>query len=666
MQFWKAVNLANLQRDLDTDAEDVSKRRDESDESRKELVESTREFRANASEEVRKKVAPLIKRFQTEVDMLSKRCKGSEAAFLNLYKKLIDAPDPVPMLLAAVDHTHSASASQELEIENRKLKETIDSYRTEFAEIKNQDYTINRLKEKLHEYEEKIEETVILKVKEKERSLNRIFAEKERDFLEQKIKTAQLLGEAESQAHTFRAALDATQNDLVDVRARYDDESAAHAAEMDVLVSELDRATIKMNSLQKELEIERERLASSQNPSLNHVSSMQEISVVNLERELLNKDRQINQLIEDYREMQTQNLNLKQTTDARILSMELSMETLTTEINTLQQRLTAQSDYEENAKELAMLKGLEFGPHGDGPAVSPKRLESLLIDKNRILESENMTMKMQLNDTLNIRRELEELMASDRALLVTQTSLIIQLESDLSNIRATGEGTSTLNTTEALLGSAMDDSTTGGVPSSILPIVASQRDRFRVRNQELDTENRHLQVTLSTLRNEADVLRSDNVKLYEKIKFIQGYQGHAGSAVSIPDDTVSRYGPDYEESINPFKAFNNKERQRKYFNLSPADKFTLNLGKIVLSNKYGRLMVFIYILVVHALVFLVLYKLSHTESCKRNLAEDCVMQFAQHMHAVHQTNVFAIPGEGDEIKSNGEVTQHELKGHHAR
>lgn len=43
-------------------------------------------------QEIRKQVAPLLKSFQVEIDSLSKRSKAAEAAFLTIYKRLIDVP----------------------------------------------------------------------------------------------------------------------------------------------------------------------------------------------------------------------------------------------------------------------------------------------------------------------------------------------------------------------------------------------------------------------------------------------------------------------------------------------------------------------------------------------------------------------------------------------
>ena len=40
--------------------------------------------------------------YQTEIDNLTKRSKFAENAFLNVYKVLAEAPDPYPLLEAAV------------------------------------------------------------------------------------------------------------------------------------------------------------------------------------------------------------------------------------------------------------------------------------------------------------------------------------------------------------------------------------------------------------------------------------------------------------------------------------------------------------------------------------------------------------------------------------
>uniref|UniRef100_A0A3Q2NZP8 Cux N-terminal domain-containing protein n=1 Tax=Fundulus heteroclitus TaxID=8078 RepID=A0A3Q2NZP8_FUNHE len=91
-QYWKRFDLQQLQKELDATATQLANRQDESEQSRKKLIDLSREFKKTTPEDLRKQVAPLLKSFQGEIDALSKRSKEAEAAFLNVYKKIIDVP----------------------------------------------------------------------------------------------------------------------------------------------------------------------------------------------------------------------------------------------------------------------------------------------------------------------------------------------------------------------------------------------------------------------------------------------------------------------------------------------------------------------------------------------------------------------------------------------
>ncbi|XP_054511802.1 protein CASP-like isoform X3 [Pan troglodytes] len=139
-----------------------------------------------------------------------------------------------------------------------------------------------------------------------------------------------------------------------------------------------------------------------------------------------------------------------------------------------------------------------------------------------------------------------------------------------------------------------------GQVDSLLSIISSQREHFRARNQELEAENRLAQHTLQALQSELDSLRADNIKLFEKIKFLQSYPGRGSGS----DDTELRYSSQYEERLDPFSSISKRERQRKYLSLSPWDKATLSMGRLVLSNKMACTIGFFYTLFLHCLVFL--------------------------------------------------------------
>lgn len=73
----------------------------------------------------------LLKAYQGEIDSLTRRSKMSETAFLSVYKLLSDAPDPYPLLDAAVDQTVKVAEARMLESELGRLRE-------ENAELKKQ------------------------------------------------------------------------------------------------------------------------------------------------------------------------------------------------------------------------------------------------------------------------------------------------------------------------------------------------------------------------------------------------------------------------------------------------------------------------------------------------------------------------------------------------
>lgn len=78
--------------------------------------------------------------------------------------------------------------------------------------------------------------------------------------------------------------------------------------------------------------------------------------------------------------------------------------------------------------------------------------------------------------------------------------------------------------------------------------------------------------TISDLRAEIKSLQADNLKLYEKVRYMQSYRdsnppiaGPSGSnaaggagllnGVMRREDEMGRYKDKYEESMNPFEAF---------------------------------------------------------------------------------------------------------------
>uniref|UniRef100_A0A8C9L3P1 Protein CASP n=1 Tax=Panthera tigris altaica TaxID=74533 RepID=A0A8C9L3P1_PANTA len=588
--------------------------------------------------DLRKQVAPLLKSFQGEIDALSKRSKEAEAAFLNVYKRLIDVPDPVPALDLGQQLQLKVQRLHDIETENQKLRETLEEYNKEFAEVKNQEVTIKALKEKIREYEQTLKnqaETIAL---EKEQKLQNDFAEKERKLQETQMSTTSKLEEAEHKVQTLQTALEKTRTELFDLKTKYDEEITAKADEIEMIMTDLERANQRAEVAQREAETLREQLSSA-NHSLQLASQIQKAPDVeqaievltrsSLEVELAAKEREIAQLVEDVQRLQASLTKLRENSASQISQLEQ-------QLSAKNKKLKGQADYEEVKKELSILKSMEFAPsEGAGTQDASKPLEVLLLEKNRSLQSENAALRISNSDLSGRCADLQAHVTEAMATAAEQRDLIARLEQDLSTIqsiqRPDAEGAAEhglekipepiKEATALFYGPSAPASGTlpEGQVDSLLSIISSQRERFRARNQELEAENRLAQHTIQALQSELDSLRADNIKLFEKIKFLQSYPGRSGSS----DDTELRYSSQYEERLDPFSSFSRRERQRKYLSLSPWDKATLSMGRLVLSNKIARTIGFFYTLFLHCLVFLVLYKLAWSESMERDCATFC-------------------------------------------
>lgn len=93
----------------------------------------------------------------------------------------------------------------------------------------------------------------------------------------------------------------------------------------------------------------------------------------------------------------------------------------------------------------------------------------------------------------------------------------------------------------------------------------------------------------------------------------------------------SRYQAEYEKKLDPFQSFGQAERKRKYGQLTVAEKVILSLVRFIVGNKTARLMVTLYSVLLHGLVFIVLYKMAMTESCKHDMAAKWHEKYIEHM-----------------------------------
>ncbi|XP_055752603.1 homeobox protein cut-like 1 [Salvelinus fontinalis] len=338
-----------------------------------------------------------------QIDALSKRSKEAERSFLNVYKTLIDVPDPAPVLELGQQLQQKLQRMHDIETENLQLRETLEDYNKEFTEVKNQEVTIKGLKEKIRDYEQSLKNKAENLVQEKQVQLHNDYAEKERKLQESQESMSSKLVDADHKAQALQTALETTQAELFDLKTKYDEDCTAKADEIEMVMTDLERANQRAEAAQREADTLREQLTSS-NQSLQLTTQIQTtpdmeqaveaVSRSSLEAELGAKDRETVQLVEDVQRLQASLSKLRESSSTQITQLQLQLSTKTATLKQLEEKLQEQADYEEVKKELSILKSMEFGPSDSSEQVMSKPLEVLLLEKNRSLQSESSSLRI--------------------------------------------------------------------------------------------------------------------------------------------------------------------------------------------------------------------------------------------------------------------------------
>lgn len=669
LETWQKFNIEEVKRGLDDKVIEIAKSLEEADVSRKQLIEHTKEFRKTITDEQRKLIGPIVKAFQNEVDSSTKRNKQMEQVILKLYKQIIELPDPVQSLENLHRVQKKAERAQDLEIENKQLRETLDEYNAEFAEIKSQEVTIKNLKEKIKELEEKSEQQILAKLSEKEKELQKFYAEKEDHLQASQLDLIKKLGDTESRCLNLQNKLDKANSDLYDLKSKQDELLNAKSLEIEILMQDIDGLNDRLVNAERQneqyaLELTKEKPDNSVQEKEIYLKNFQTSA---LEVELVAKEKEISQLVEDNQKLQLKSNKTREFYENQRSQLEEKLVNKERLLDQLEFELKQKQDYDEIKKELMILKSIEFNEdiYQDNALGAPseqqsqKSLEVLLLEKNRHLQNENTQFKNRLNEFETKNGQLTKENSVLTNLNMEQKSLIVQLEKDLLKLAQNNENKNEFEnelrneSISSVIG--IDEQISEGtaketqIDSSLFNIVSSQRERFRARVQELESENVSNKQQIIFLTNEIDRLRSDNVKLYEKIKFLQSFtKGSKNTSISINDDddsipVLNRYTTEYEKKLDPFSKFNYREKQKRYSDLKLHDKFTLIISRYIVSSKTARLIFFGYFFLIHLLIFLSLYTVARQDASYRDFSAECAHSYREHMAQVHGQKGFEPP-----------------------
>ncbi|VDK34262.1 unnamed protein product [Taenia asiatica] len=603
---WNELEFPKFQAEIGETASMIASVQGRDRLSRKKLVEALLQFRNSVPEEVRKAAASVLKSFQTEVDRLTIRSQKAEDAFIQVYQRLAEMPDPSLALAEAESISKGAQRASDLKVENARLRETIEELKGELYVAKSREKEEDAQAEELRREKEQKLQTLL-----DDANARSSEAESKVKYLSEAVKIA------ESRAFVL-------ESDLEEL-------TTARSKQVQALLDELEKANDTIVALEEaqaaEASTGREGAGAYTFDDKETVTLQNRIEELEfeLETKTAEADNLNSQLQALEMQLKTEITNLHESLESTSSALVSANESLAS----AQAELRGKSDYDEIKKELEVLRSIEFQQeNGDPVALMNEPLEFRLRRKNDQLQNKIASISLEKDRTESELMALKKTSADMVEREAQQKALIARLEEDLNRVSTWHhpQKQQQLNTASSaddgdeamepalsltdLLSYEQDKS--AAAEASILDIVQNQRDRLREQNRKLEENLLAMRQQVLKSQTEVESLHQDNVKLYEKIRFVQAYSPSTSSSLDRDDAVLARYSTAYEERLNPFRQFGQQERQRRYQALLPHEKIMHNLGKIIVSNRGARLATFGYVIVMHLLVFLVLYKMVTT------------------------------------------------------
>lgn len=604
---------------------------------RKELAQKTKDFRKLDDTAKLSEIKGLLKAYQTYIDLISNQSKTVHNSFLHVYSLLSEAPDPYPLLEASVDSLVTVDETvPKLEAENKHLQSNVSKLTSQLedAEAKLQEETKQR---------KNLQDQADSKVKEVEASWSAVLTEKQDNWSAKEKSLEERAENQERLLKELKASYEVSQRLDKSGDSENSGPNNASAAELEIVSSDLERANLRLAEVEarnEQLRVELAQNATSTGMAARSVPVEEDPAFIQLRSENSSLMRRF-----EASKFDRDSDNRSWETQVRSLKREIS--TLASDCDSLKAKTARWSDYEDVKRELDVLKSIEFTTGDDDEPSEPlqynsdtaQNLEKLLLARNKKLNDDLTLLRVSHQDLNTQLDALRAELSNSNTELDQSRNLINSLENDLTNLQtgATTTAPSIAGTfrpasshprrgrapspTSSII-SAFDNSPRDamGGGSGMLPMITAQRDRFKKRMTELETDNSKAYNTISSLRSEIAALQKDNLNLYEKTRYISHQQpppsaGATSASLNTNPSTVSvddgagmeRYKSAYESRINPFAAFRGHESMRAVKRMSLPERAFLQTTKVVLRNRVSRNVFAVYFVGLHIVIFAVLW-----------------------------------------------------------
>ncbi|KAI7188335.1 hypothetical protein KC363_g5511 [Hortaea werneckii] len=586
---WRSLDLSTLISSLDTTASDLVEHQKDSLVQRKELAQKTKEFRKLEDEKKLVEIKDLLKSYQGYVDLLTNHAKGVQAAFMQVYSPLSEAPDPYPLLEASIESLVTAEeVVPRLEGENQALRKQNAKLN---AQLEESEKALEQERTKRVEVEQEQDR----KIREVEGSWERVLKEKEENWtakekaLEEKAEGQERLLKELKANYEVSQRLERSGGEETQDMSR----GSATQAELDIVNSELEKANTRLADLEsrnEQLRVELAQSAGQANSSAKSTAVEDDPAYMRLRSENQSLMRKLDTARYDKD-------SEKSSIESKLRGLEREISSLKADRDALQARVQKWNDYEEVKRERDMLRTIEFSStddteagddelqnqingNADSTTKNGESLEQLLLTRNKKLSNDLTELRVSQNELHQRFEQLQEDLSTANMDLEKSQKLNATLENDLhkaqqhasnafENMSVAGTWTSRhpaksaygstrrgggTSPTSSIIGGFDPNNTGAGSPrlgsgleslragtgggagpdgggnQGILPMVTAQRDRFKKKISELEAELQKQYTLVSSLRSEVASLQRDNLNLYEKTRYVSTYNRASGAS----------------------------------------------------------------------------------------------------------------------------------------
>ncbi|BDA46198.1 probable protein CASP [Coccomyxa sp. Obi] len=470
---------------------------------------------------------------------LQRRAEQAEKAYCELAGMLSQAPDPLPFLNSLLPLQKSLS---ELQKENKRLQLYSKAAESEASSASGVVLRNRDLEKRVAELEAELKEKV-----EKESQVHEDLTnveEVKREAEQQQQQYVHQIKRLQDDLASLQAEHERAQSQLFDLREQKEAASNVVASAADLAAEEHEALGLRVRSLELEKCLLEKRIEGLLTDTRDHgfLSAAAEDSVTPRAADAI---RLLRQRVEQTGQ-QLQDAEARHAEE--IAAAHADLQRAATRCTELQAELDSRAGPEEVAALRARIEALrhlvdaqeeaegagEESATGAASSSSAASLHAVLQARNRRLASDAQSLQQQLRAKDDAMAQMQDRLAGLEQEVRQKAALVQSLEADLLNASQNAGGmqgpVGPAANAPSEGGTSKEPHTSGGASASLLGIVTSQRDRFRGRVEQLEGEMGAVRGELAAARNDLAAARADNVKLYEKIRYLQRFSGKQASS----------------------------------------------------------------------------------------------------------------------------------------